>query len=67
MGQQVSSLSNLSKLGHDNNIASKIDEVDRLHAMFLAMANARAMMNSATVKLEQALKAEDIFEDVFQL
>ena len=41
---QVSKLSQLSKLARENNTASKTDEADRLHTMFLAMADARAVL-----------------------
>ncbi|GMP58737.1 hypothetical protein CsSME_00022299 [Camellia sinensis var. sinensis] len=41
---KVSKLSQLSKLPRDNNTASKTIEADRLHTMFLAMANARAVL-----------------------
>ncbi|KAK7294452.1 hypothetical protein RJT34_17341 [Clitoria ternatea] len=40
----VSKLSHLSKLARENNTASKSDEADRLHTMFLAMADARAVL-----------------------
>ncbi|KAL2555025.1 putative GTP diphosphokinase RSH3 [Forsythia ovata] len=40
----VSKLSQLSKLARDNNTASKSVEADRLHTMFLAMADARAVL-----------------------
>ncbi|CAB4302764.1 unnamed protein product [Prunus armeniaca] len=40
----VSKLSHLSKLARDNNTASKTVEADRLHTMFLAMADARAVL-----------------------
>ncbi|KAG8087456.1 hypothetical protein GUJ93_ZPchr0010g9959 [Zizania palustris] len=40
----VSKLSHLSKLARDNNTASRTDEADRLHTMFLAMADARAVL-----------------------
>ncbi|XP_077230450.1 putative GTP diphosphokinase RSH3, chloroplastic [Tasmannia lanceolata] len=40
----VSKLSHLSKLARDNNIASKTIEADRMHTMFLAMADARAVL-----------------------
>ncbi|XP_020697695.1 probable GTP diphosphokinase RSH2, chloroplastic [Dendrobium catenatum] len=40
----VSKLSQLSKLARDNNTASKTIEADRLHTMFLAMADARAVL-----------------------
>ncbi|XP_010261860.1 PREDICTED: probable GTP diphosphokinase RSH2, chloroplastic [Nelumbo nucifera] len=40
----VSKLSQLSKLARENNTASKTIEADRLHTMFLAMADARAVL-----------------------
>ncbi|XP_020589804.1 probable GTP diphosphokinase RSH2, chloroplastic [Phalaenopsis equestris] len=40
----VSKLSQLSKLARDNNTASRTIEADRLHTMFLAMADARAVL-----------------------
>ncbi|KAL4290449.1 hypothetical protein GQ457_14G007340 [Hibiscus cannabinus] len=40
----VSKLSHLSKLARENNTASKTVEADRLHTMFLAMADARAVL-----------------------
>lgn len=40
----MSKLSHLSKLARDNNTASKTVEADRLHTMFLAMADARAVL-----------------------
>ncbi|KAL6334853.1 hypothetical protein AAG906_022842 [Vitis piasezkii] len=40
----VSKLSQLSKLARDNNTANKTVEADRLHTMFLAMADARAVL-----------------------
>ncbi|KAI3463221.1 hypothetical protein Pfo_019884 [Paulownia fortunei] len=40
----VSKLSQLSKLARENNTASKTVEADRLHTMFLAMADARAVL-----------------------
>ncbi|KAM1717228.1 hypothetical protein ACFX11_025090 [Malus domestica] len=40
----VSKLSHLSKLARDNNTACKTVEADRLHTMFLAMADARAVL-----------------------
>lgn len=44
ISSQVSKLSHLSKLARDNNTASKTVEADRLHTMFLAMADARAVL-----------------------
>ncbi|CAN6465845.1 unnamed protein product [Victoria cruziana] len=40
----VSRLSHLSKLARENNISSKTVEADRLHTMFLAMVDARAVL-----------------------
>ncbi|GKV09828.1 hypothetical protein SLEP1_g21267 [Rubroshorea leprosula] len=40
----VSKLSQLSKLARENNTASKTVEADRLHTMYLAMADARAVL-----------------------
>ncbi|KAF5751155.1 GTP diphosphokinase RSH2 chloroplastic [Tripterygium wilfordii] len=40
----VSKLSQFSKLARENNTASKTIEADRLHTMFLAMADARAVL-----------------------
>ncbi|CAN6929085.1 hypothetical protein Bca4012_098981 [Brassica carinata] len=42
--QGVSMLSQLSKLARENNTACKTVEADRLHTMFLAMADARAVL-----------------------
>ncbi|KAK4774103.1 hypothetical protein SAY87_029122 [Trapa incisa] len=40
----VSKLSELSQLARENNTANKTTEADRLHTMFLAMADARAVL-----------------------
>ncbi|XP_042399961.1 probable GTP diphosphokinase RSH3, chloroplastic [Zingiber officinale] len=40
----VSKLSHLSQLARDNNTANRNVEADRLHTMFLAMADARAVL-----------------------
>jgi GTP pyrophosphokinase len=40
----VSKLSHLSKLARENNTASRTTEADRLHTMFLAMADFRAVL-----------------------
>ncbi|KAJ0007004.1 hypothetical protein Pint_29153 [Pistacia integerrima] len=42
--ENVSKLSQLSKLARENNTASRTVEADRLHTMFLAMADARAVL-----------------------
>jgi len=41
---KVSKLSHLSKLARENNTACKSVDADRLHTMFLAMADARAVL-----------------------
>ncbi|KAI3956844.1 hypothetical protein MKX01_000878 [Papaver californicum] len=48
----VSKLSHLSKLARENNTANKTVEADRLHTMFLAMADARAQQRFAKETLE---------------
>lgn len=40
----MSQLSHLSKLARENNTANKTVEADRLHTMFLAMADTRAVL-----------------------
>uniref|UniRef100_A0A0D6QY13 GTP diphosphokinase n=1 Tax=Araucaria cunninghamii TaxID=56994 RepID=A0A0D6QY13_ARACU len=40
----VSRLSQLSKLARDNNTASKTEEADRLHTMYLAMVDVRVVL-----------------------
>ncbi|KAG6593552.1 putative GTP diphosphokinase RSH3, chloroplastic, partial [Cucurbita argyrosperma subsp. sororia] len=42
--EEVSQLSHLSKLARENNTANKTVEADRLHTMFLAMADTRAVL-----------------------
>ncbi|KAL9267055.1 putative GTP diphosphokinase RSH2, chloroplastic [Drosera capensis] len=54
----VSNLSNLSKLARDNNTASKTDEADRLHTMFLAMADARAVLIKLADRLHNMMTLE---------
>ncbi|GAB2230719.1 hypothetical protein Droror1_Dr00015003 [Drosera rotundifolia] len=64
----VSDLSNLSKLARDNNIASKTDEEDRLHTMFLAMADARAVLIKLADRLHNIVMAKNFYAtcDEFQ-
>lgn len=40
----MSKLTHLSKLARDHDTADRVVEADRLHTMFLAMANARAVL-----------------------
>ncbi|KAK4427398.1 putative GTP diphosphokinase RSH2, chloroplastic [Sesamum alatum] len=51
----VSKLSQLSKLARENNTASKTVEADRLHTMFLAMADARAVLIKLADRLHNML------------
>ncbi|KAG8380162.1 hypothetical protein BUALT_Bualt07G0164800 [Buddleja alternifolia] len=51
----VSKLSHLSKLARENNTASKTVEADRLHTMFLAMADARAVLIKLADRLHNML------------
>ena len=55
---QVSKLSHLSKLARDNNTASKTEEADRLHTMFLAMADARAVLIKLADRLHNMMTLE---------
>lgn len=54
----VSKLSQLSKLARDNNIANKTAEADRLHTMFLAMADARAVLIKLADRLHNMMTLE---------
>ncbi|KAL7140383.1 hypothetical protein ABFS83_09G117200 [Erythranthe nasuta] len=51
----VSKLGQLSKLARENNTASKTVEADRLHTMFLAMADARAVLIKLADRLHNML------------
>ncbi|KAK6148749.1 hypothetical protein DH2020_016274 [Rehmannia glutinosa] len=51
----VSKLSQLSKLARENNTASKTVEADRLHTMFLAMTDARAVLIKLADRLHNML------------
>lgn len=55
---QVSKLSHLSKLARDNNTASNTLEADRLHTMFLAMADARAVLIKLADRLHNMMTLE---------
>ncbi|PIN02946.1 putative guanosine polyphosphate pyrophosphohydrolase/synthase [Handroanthus impetiginosus] len=51
----VSKLSQLSKLARENDTASKTVEADRLHTMFLAMTDARAVLIKLADRLHNML------------
>jgi len=51
-------LSYLSKLARENNTASKTVEADRLHTMFLAMADARAVLIKLADRLHNMMTLE---------
>lgn len=55
---QVSKLSHLSKLARDSNTASKAIEADRLHTMFLAMADTRAVLIKLADRLHNMITLE---------
>ncbi|XP_059641057.1 probable GTP diphosphokinase RSH3, chloroplastic [Cornus florida] len=54
----VSKLSRLSKLARENNTASKTLEADRLHTMFLAMADPRAVLIKLADRLHNMMTLE---------
>ncbi|XP_074268225.1 putative GTP diphosphokinase RSH2, chloroplastic [Silene latifolia] len=54
----VSKLSHLSKLARDNNTAHKTVEADRLHTMFLAVADARAVLIKLADRLHNMVTLE---------
>lgn len=56
----VSKLSHLSKLARDNNTASKMTEADRLHTMFLAMADARAVLIKLADRLHNMMTLDSL-------
>lgn len=56
--QGVSKLSHLSKLARDNDTACKTAEADRLHTMFLAMADARAVLIKLADRLHNMMTLE---------
>ncbi|ONK66102.1 uncharacterized protein A4U43_C06F4170 [Asparagus officinalis] len=59
----VSKLSQLSKLARDNDTASKTVEADRLHTMFLAMADARAVLIKLADRLHNMMTLEALSLD----
>jgi len=54
----VSKLSHMSKLARENNTASKTVEADRLHTMFLAMTDARAVLIKLADRLHNMVTLE---------
>ncbi|KAG6517721.1 probable GTP diphosphokinase RSH3, chloroplastic [Zingiber officinale] len=54
----VSKLSHLSQLARDNNTASRNVEADRLHTMFLAMADARAVLIKLADRIHNMMTLE---------
>lgn len=54
----VSKLSQFSKLARDNNTASKTDEADRLHTMFLAMMDVRVVLIKLADRLHNMMTLE---------
>ncbi|KAL8232448.1 hypothetical protein R6Q57_002226 [Mikania cordata] len=54
----VSKLSHLSKLARESNTANKTMEADRLHTMFLAMADARAVLIKLADRLHNMMTLE---------
>ncbi|CAL9039182.1 probable GTP diphosphokinase RSH2, chloroplastic [Musa acuminata AAA Group] len=58
MVEGVSKLSHLSQLARDNNTANKYVEADRLHTMFLAMADARAVLIKLADRLHNMMTLE---------
>lgn len=59
----MSKLSHLSKLARDNNTASKTVEADRLHTMFLAMADARAVLIKLADRLHNMMTLDALSSD----
>ncbi|XP_072990998.1 probable GTP diphosphokinase RSH2, chloroplastic isoform X1 [Typha latifolia] len=56
----VSKLSHLSKLARENNTASRIIEANRLHTMFLAMEDARAVLIKLADRLHNMMTLEPL-------
>ncbi|KAH0459956.1 hypothetical protein IEQ34_010619 [Dendrobium chrysotoxum] len=56
--EEVSNLSQLSKLARENNTASRTVEADRLHTIFLAMADARAVLIKLADRLHNMMTLE---------
>ncbi|KAF5807916.1 putative GTP diphosphokinase [Helianthus annuus] len=54
----VSKLSHLSKLARESNTANRTMEADRLHTMFLAMADARAVLIKLADRLHNMMTLE---------
>ncbi|KAI3988473.1 hypothetical protein MKX01_026287 [Papaver californicum] len=56
----VSKLSHLSKLSRENNTANKTVEADRLHTMFLAMADARYVIIKLADRMHNMMTLETL-------
>ncbi|KAK8951930.1 hypothetical protein KSP39_PZI003263 [Platanthera zijinensis] len=56
--EEVSKLSQLSKLSRENNTASRTVEADRLHTIYLAMADARAVLIKLADRLHNMMTLE---------
>ncbi|KAJ6805624.1 putative GTP diphosphokinase RSH2, chloroplastic [Iris pallida] len=56
----VSKLSQLSKLARENNTASRSVEADRLHTVFLAMADTRAVLVKLADRLHNMMTLESL-------
>ncbi|EPS68672.1 hypothetical protein M569_06094 [Genlisea aurea] len=73
--QGVSKLSQLSKLARENNTASKTTEAEMLHTMFLAMADARAVLikladrlhNMMTLDVLPLIKQQRIAKETLEI
>ncbi|KAI3958872.1 hypothetical protein MKX01_023548, partial [Papaver californicum] len=59
----LSKLSHLSKLARENNTANKTVEADRLHTMFLAMADARAVIIKLADRMHNMMTLETLPPD----
>lgn len=56
--EEVSKLSQISKLARENNTASRTAEADRLHTIYLAMADARAVLIKLADRLHNMMTLE---------
>lgn len=56
----MSKLSQLSKLARENDTANKMAEADRLHTMFLAMADSRAVLVKLADRLHNMMTLESL-------
>ncbi|KAI3920341.1 hypothetical protein MKX01_000680 [Papaver californicum] len=56
----LSKMSHLSKFARENNTANKTVEADRLHTMFLAMADARAVIIKLADRMHNMMRLETL-------